>query len=198
MAMTTYDRDKTDRRVVKTRKAIMRAFDTLISQGDITKITVSAIAREADIDRKTFYLHYRSVDELANYKAEECIERLLGALKEQGSDKSAEERVDIFLNELNSIFTENEVVYANIVSRVSTDQILEYFSNAAKPALSHVGLELDWEDEELRSRLLFYIAGIWALYSSWLRSDRDRPIEEVSSAVRRAISTSLLEDSLLS
>ena len=64
---------KLDRRIVRTRKAINTALDKLLSENDVSKITVSAIAREADIDRKTFYLHYPSIDSLLTHRAEEII-----------------------------------------------------------------------------------------------------------------------------
>ena len=50
-----------DRRVRKTHKAIMQAYFDLIRENKTTKVSVSDIARKADIDRKTFYLHFDSV-----------------------------------------------------------------------------------------------------------------------------------------
>lgn len=54
----------TDRRAVRTRAAITQAFMHLLETTPYSKITISAIAREADINRKTFYLHYHSVENL--------------------------------------------------------------------------------------------------------------------------------------
>ena len=59
-------RRSTDRRVVRTRKAIREAFFKLMENQDYHKITIASVAREADIDRKTFYLHYRSVSDLVD------------------------------------------------------------------------------------------------------------------------------------
>ncbi len=53
-----------DRRVVKTRKAIRDALKSLVVTKGVKGVSISAIAREADIDRKTFYLHYESIDDL--------------------------------------------------------------------------------------------------------------------------------------
>lgn len=47
-----------DRRVKKTKQAIRDAFLTLIKTNSINKIKVSEVAELADINRKTFYLHY--------------------------------------------------------------------------------------------------------------------------------------------
>ena len=56
--------DKVDRRVARTKKAIEDAFEKLVAETDYSKITVSAIAKEANINRKTFYLHYSSVEDV--------------------------------------------------------------------------------------------------------------------------------------
>ena len=48
----------TDKRVLKTKKAITNAFMELTLEKDIRKITVSDIAERAVINRSTFYLHY--------------------------------------------------------------------------------------------------------------------------------------------
>lgn len=58
--------DRMDKRVARTEKAIRAAFFKLLGDIDYEKISVSALAREAGVDRKTFYLHYRSIDALAD------------------------------------------------------------------------------------------------------------------------------------
>ena len=47
--------EKTDLRVIKTKKAIRNAFAELLSEKDIQKITIKDIADTAVINRKTFY-----------------------------------------------------------------------------------------------------------------------------------------------
>lgn len=53
-----------DRRIVRTRRAIHIAFIDLLTEHEYTKITITALAKRADIDRKTFYTHYSSIDSL--------------------------------------------------------------------------------------------------------------------------------------
>ena len=180
--------EKTDRRVIKTRKAIMAAFDTLISQGDIAKITVSAIAREADIDRKTFYLHYSSVDDLAQQKAEEGIEYILEILNRQEAGAGDAERLQRLLQEVNGILTREHALFASIASRLSTDQMLAYLEAAADPAFAALGISPDILDESEKHRQMrFYLAGSWSLYSNWLTADAPGPIEDISRTIETAI-----------
>ena len=69
-----------DRRVSKTKRSIQNAYLDLLRQKGTEKITISDIAREADIDRKTFYLHYDSTEDIIREYAEEKTRELLKRL----------------------------------------------------------------------------------------------------------------------
>ena len=53
-----------DRRQRKTREAIFSAFVELVSQKDLSQITVSQIIDLADVGRATFYSHFETKDSL--------------------------------------------------------------------------------------------------------------------------------------
>ena len=53
-----------DLRVLKTREAIKNAFKEMVCEMDAPKITVKELAERAMIHRKTFYLHYTSIEAL--------------------------------------------------------------------------------------------------------------------------------------
>ena len=179
-----------DRRVLRTRKAIMAAFEKLISDSMVDRITVSAIAREADIDRKTFYLHYKSVNELANFKAEEALERVLEVVATNCTEKSHFECLHLVLVHVNKTFTSNLPLYSGIAKRLSTDSIIERIARAAENALAHAGYNPELvRNEQLYRKMEFYVAGAVFLYADWLRSDQKQPIETVSEAIEDAITT---------
>ncbi|MCI1986980.1 MAG: TetR/AcrR family transcriptional regulator [Lactobacillus sp.] len=54
-----------DLRFVRTENAIKKAFEEMISAG-IRPIQVTELAKRAGINRKTFYSHYDTIDELAS------------------------------------------------------------------------------------------------------------------------------------
>jgi AcrR family transcriptional regulator len=57
-----------DLRIQRTKKAIMDAFLELLEKKDFTDITITDITTNAMVARPTFYLHYKSKDEvLAEY-----------------------------------------------------------------------------------------------------------------------------------
>jgi hypothetical protein len=45
-----------DRRVKKTKAAVQEAYFSLVMEKDTPKITITELTKQADIDRKTFYL----------------------------------------------------------------------------------------------------------------------------------------------
>lgn len=73
-----------DRRVTKTKAAIEHAFEGLVQEVDYEKITVSAIAERANINRKTFYLHYSSVEDVLNALTERHAKGAMEAIAKQG------------------------------------------------------------------------------------------------------------------
>ena len=84
-------------RVVRTRKAIRQAFLTLMQETEYQKITITGIAREADIDRKTFYLHYQSVEDLANEIVQDEADRIVRTcLDSLENSDDGENVVDLF------------------------------------------------------------------------------------------------------
>ena len=65
-----------DRRVAKTRKAIMQAFYTLLDEKKYNDITIQDIINEADIGRSTFYAHFETKDELLHTMCAELFEHV--------------------------------------------------------------------------------------------------------------------------
>ena len=66
----------TDKRVLKTKKAITTAFMELTLLKDMHKITVSDIAEIAVINRSTFYLHYADAKEVLDDIERELSEKV--------------------------------------------------------------------------------------------------------------------------
>lgn len=55
---------KTDRRIQRTRELLQKALIELIGERGYDSITIQDIVDRANVGRTTFYLHYRSKDEL--------------------------------------------------------------------------------------------------------------------------------------
>ena len=75
-------RDETqDRRVRKTRQQLRRCLAILLKEKKIQEITVREIMEMADLNRGTFYLHYRDVFDLLEQIEKELLSGLDAALQ---------------------------------------------------------------------------------------------------------------------
>ena len=71
-----------DRRIVKTREAIRKAYLELITEKSASRISISELSRRANIDRKSFYLHYASPDEVLIEYVEDKFSMIAAAMEE--------------------------------------------------------------------------------------------------------------------
>ena len=183
---------KTDRRVIKTRAAIKAALDKLVKEQGMDKLTVSALAREANIDRKTFYLHYDSIDDLIDSAASDMVEDIISTIDPGCLSANPGEQVRLTLAHVNEKICADVELYAYMANNLSMDFVLGHIEKALKHYAKTVGVErlprelLAGSDPDYY-RPRFYLAGAVSVYSEWLCSDRIRPIEDVAEVVADAL-----------
>jgi len=59
-----------DRRIERTRKALLVAFAHLLLTEGYAGLTVDSVVRRADVGRSTFYMHFRSLEDLLLHSLE--------------------------------------------------------------------------------------------------------------------------------
>ena len=73
---------KEDLRIQKTKEAIRKTFEEMICEMDYERISIKELTQRARINRKTFYLHYNTLDdllrEMQNEMAQDFIRRTEG------------------------------------------------------------------------------------------------------------------------
>ena len=181
---------RTDRRVLRTRKAIMDAFSDLIAEQSIEKVSISALARKANIDRKTFYLHYSSINDLVNSFIRQHLERLLVVIKEH-ADLDPIDQLHPLLQEANALFEENIPMWTHLADNLSTDQMIDIIADSLGPAIVNAGLAKEedmyrFEDLLALARIRYALAGGLSLYTFWLKNGCREPVEAVSKIIEDA------------
>ncbi len=68
--------DKMDRRQARTKQLLYKALMELIEEKGAEGVTVTDITTRADINRGTFYLHYRDVRDMLDQKKEEVFSKI--------------------------------------------------------------------------------------------------------------------------
>ena len=69
-----------DRRVRRTRAQLRTAFTSLMAEKPINQITVRELADRADVNRGTFYTHYRDIYDMLEQVEQELLDELTAVL----------------------------------------------------------------------------------------------------------------------
>ena len=82
----TTDIPRLDRRTARTRAALREALAAeIIATGDLTQVTVTAVADRAGITRRTFYSHYRDIPSMVDALEDEAVADLRVLVKDISS-----------------------------------------------------------------------------------------------------------------
>ena len=80
--MSNKENLKVDPRIKRTKKMFKEALLSLIQEKrEISKLTVQMIADRAELNRATFYLHYRDIGDLMEQMIDEVLEELYETTK---------------------------------------------------------------------------------------------------------------------
>lgn len=170
-------RPKLDRRVARTRYAIKDAFERLVVERGLDKVTVSAIAAEADIDRKTFYAHFGSVEGLLESIANDMVSQVLDEVDSAlmplaDKDVPEEERLSVGLREffsaINRSVCDNYLLSRKIAEGVPADKLLPKVLRPLERELAARGYLEDLGEtmthDQFEYLLSFELAGMLAVY----------------------------------
>ena len=181
--MTTEKRAP-DRRVIKTKRAIKNAFAKLLSQKDINDITISDIAAEADINRKTFYNYYAGVHEVIDEIENDVVNHFDAALTEIDF-KNSLNRPNLIFEKLTNIINADMDFFGYLLSMNSnvslSSKITDMLTGKVKTLIMQY---VDVDEVHVDIMLEFMISGMVAVYRRWFNSDRSEPVEEISSQIK--------------
>ena len=166
-----------DPRILKTKKLLKEAFEQLVLvYDDYMSITVKELCDKAGVNRKTFYLHYRQVDELFVELQNDAINEFYSRIRGLDIFKDVEKVVRAYfeINESNPVYQKlclsPHYVYIKEIGRKKGAVLYE--ENEDEDKLIH-------HDALIRDYIgTFYYYSGYVLYSKWVKSNRSIPKEE--------------------
>lgn len=99
-----------DRRIRKTEQAIQIAFAKLLTEKSMENITVKKLCETADINKSTFYLHYKDIYDCADCFRDDIVDEF-GKVIAPYSFPEIINNFAVILENLMSMFQENKEVY---------------------------------------------------------------------------------------
>jgi len=177
------EKEKMDRRIRKTKKAIRLAFAELLSQKDINEITVRDISDLADINRKTFYNYYSGIYQIVDEIENEIVLAYESILGEVDLKRDLKNPYRIF-ERLTAIINTDLDFYGYLLSmrgNVSlVSKIVTMLKTKTKEALRS---QIEMDETTADIVLEYAISGMIAVYQQWFNSNRRQSIEEISETV---------------
>ena len=177
-----------DRRIVRSRNAILSAFERLLMEKPLADITVSAIAREANVDRKTFYVHFGTVDGLLDAIAVDVVEMIVDSVEKTlaSMDGDTNERAlgaaATFCKTVNEALCNNLVLNRQLIENIPLDDFMARLRVPLEHEIAERGLLPEGiKDEMFEYYLAFLLSGIIGIYRTWALSDGSVAIERVSA-----------------
>jgi AcrR family transcriptional regulator len=157
-----------DKRIVKTKNSVKTAFMELMFEKDINSITISDIAGKAQINRSTFYLHYKDVYAVLT-DIENDVSTKISYCFEQFDANHVYESICNLFNNLTNTLDEMQTVKKFILysshSKVILEQLKAMFVDKAMVAFMNTNVDVD--REKLYYGLSFIASGIIDAYLEW-------------------------------
>ena len=198
----TNKKGKTDRRVVRTKRALFDAYEKLLSDPDVSRITISSLPREAGVDRKTFYLHYSSLDDMINDMVDELVGRIMVPIMSLSSADEHKDYIDFLIDaeeffgsraalicqEFNAAIQENPAAVRHLFEYSTMGSLVSRFR---EPVLRDAEAFCDVPKERLEICSTYALGSIISCYHLWLTTDIDMTIDEYSVFVADLVSQGL-------
>lgn len=179
---------KEDGRVVYTKMRIRSAYYSLLQEMDAEKVTVTAICKQAEINRATFYKHYLDVEDLKDKLQEEAIKSL-----SKGMDECNASATDLITNILT--FLKKDAEFHPVVNSFSDTtssfskkismMIYENFSKYLDPKLPNMS------PEEKGLVFAYVAAGSAGIIDYWMNTNCKEKEEVIAEKIQQLTSSTI-------
>lgn len=178
--------NKLDERIIKTRKNIELAIFSLLKEKSLGDISVTELCKESGITRRTFYLHYDSVQQLF----EGLMKKLLSELDESIL-KVKHNRMNtksLHITALLQHVSDNQYFYEIAFAKHTHFAIYELILSHLKIIVKNSMIEMVETNTTLIDYEVSYRASaILGLIHEWLNNKCSLPIEEIDTIATRLI-----------
>lgn len=186
------DANVTDLRIVKTRTNIKNSLIDLLAEKNVSKITVTELAEKAMINRKTFYRHYNTVQDVVDDINYDIVNDVISHAKKSDRDGNN------LVNQLNFIgisIVENKEQINKILknspevfgSGRSVELLKRFIEFSIRPVLNFKN------ETKLKYLVEFVVSGFISVYVRWFNDSCAESSEKLADAVNEFVLGALSE-----
>ena len=167
---------KMDLRVQKTRDAIKSTFKDMVCEMDAPKITVKELTERARIHRKTFYLHYTSIEALFEDMLQDAANKYFTAIDQVSPNMPMVEINRVFFQYLSEQDTFTERLICSESYRGFCNKL---FTVALKHNRSRFNPYAHLPEEEQNIVNTFTTQSSLDMYRQWVADGKKVPIDRL-------------------
>lgn len=181
----------TDKRVLRTKKAIKTALFRLMEQKDISSISVSELAKCANVNRRTFYTHYKNITDILDEIEGELVDALSGLVIKFDAGDYKTSTYNIFIG-LNNLITVEFDYYFHLIRVDMRGVLMTRLKNVIKASTDRLLKDLGGKYGQGFTMLsAFVVGGFFNAYLEWHNNpgsmSPERAAELTSSIVAMTI-----------
>jgi len=162
-----------------TKNALAAAFKELLENMPFEKITVGHICSQCDMNRKSFYYHFKDKYDLVNWI---YYTEFIGSVK----DKKYENGLS-FLYDICLYFERNRRFYRKVLKYDGQNSFFEYFREILSPTIQKYTEEIFANDENSKFYTDFFTDAILNAIKNWLQDPKNMSADKFISLLRSCI-----------
>lgn len=160
-----------DRRIRKTKLQLRAGLTKLLSEKSINEITVKELVDKADINRSTFYLHYKDIYDMLEKIEAELLDQLMLITEKHKTEYNGNLNPS-YLVDLFKVLSENldivsvflgpngDIAFVNKIKHMISDKIIE---NIDTMTSKHSQADIEFT-------FSFYLNGCIGLIEHWINT----------------------------
>lgn len=176
---------KGNRRILYTKKVIKESLIELLENKKIHEITVTDICKIANINRGTFYTHYKDAYDLL----ESMENELFNQISEYIKSTPIEEYKDTLLINVLELIKENKrlckILFSKRMDSYTMDRII-YLANKAE--IDKIIGNSNINSKSLDYFIKYSVGGVLAVIQFWLENDLKESPQEINNLLKNLFS----------
>ena len=185
--------NKSESKYFNTAKKMDKALISLLEEKSFEYITVSEICKKAGVNRSTFYLHYENtvdlLDEAARFLFDDFmsyfnvdVKTITNKLKECSLDELnfiSNEYLQPYL----TYIKDNKSVFSTVLLHSVSFGFNEIFQRLYENIFNPILERYNYPVPDRKYAMMFYLNGITAVVTEWLKDGCEKSIGEVSRII---------------
>ncbi len=169
---------------IRSRRLIKEAYIDLLKSTDANKISITAVVHKADINRGTFYAHYRDPQDVLDEITNDFLENFLQILKEFHYTNFLKDPLPLLKK-----FSQSFETDMDFFRRLTAAKGCEPFMTKLKVLLvnyitNDVSVPQKVRNESaFKVSVIFFCSGIVAVYQDWLEGKLGKNTESITTAL---------------